>query len=114
MGNEVRVYADRAYDSSDIFNLLRNNFSTLSRGSPLRGKTARAIRNMEEDHWKRVHEYVKRWTMEIYFSGLRRFMGEIIRIRKPEYVIQEAGLKVLYYNMMRENDSLRELCDNVR
>ena len=41
--------------------------------------------------------------MEIYFSGLKRVMGEIIRARKSEYMIQEIGLKVLYYNMMREN-----------
>ena len=47
-GNEQRVYADRAYDSKSIFNLLRyngteaiipliKNFSILSRGS-LEGK----------------------------------------------------------------------------
>ena len=41
--------------------------------------------------------------MEIYFSGLKRVMDEIIRARNPEYMIQEVGLKVLYYNMMRKN-----------
>ncbi len=113
-GHEQKVYADKAYDSREIFNLLRNNgteaiiplrknFSTLSRGSPLRGKTARVIRNMGEEGWKRVHEYGKRWTVEIYFSGLKRVMGEIIRGRRTDYMIQEVGLKVLYYNMMREN-----------
>ncbi len=30
-------------------------------------------------------------------------MGKIIRERRTDYMIQEAGLKVLYYNMMREN-----------
>jgi len=51
-GHEQKVYADKAYDSKRIFNLLwkngaeaiiplRKNFSTLSRGSPLRGKTAK-------------------------------------------------------------------------
>ena len=113
-GHEQKVYADKAYDSRKIFNLLRNNgseaiiplrknFSTLSRRSPLRGKKAREIRNMGEEEWKRLHEYGKRWSVEIYFSGLKRVMGEIIRARKPEYMIQEVGLKVLYYNMMREN-----------
>ena len=113
-GHEQKVYADKAYDSREIFNLLRNNgteaiiplrknFSTLSRGSPLRGKTARVIRNMGEEGWKRVHEYGKRWTVEIYFSGLKRVMGEIIRARRTDYMIQEVGLKVLYYNMMRKN-----------
>ncbi|HLH85496.1 MAG TPA: IS5/IS1182 family transposase, partial [Thermoplasmataceae archaeon] len=81
----------------------RKNFSTLSRGSPLRGKTAREIRKLGEYQWKNIHEYGKRWSVEIYFSGLKRVMGEIIRARKPAYMIQEVGLKVLYYNMMREN-----------
>ena len=113
-GHEKRVYADKAYDSRKIFNLLRNNgseaiiplrknFSTLSRGSPLRVKTAREIRKLGEYQWKNIHEYGKRWSVEIYFSGLKRVMGEIIRARKPDYMIQEVGLKVLYYNMMREN-----------
>ena len=113
-GHEDRVYADKAYDSRKIFNLLRNNgseaiiplrknFSTLSRTSPLRGRTAREIRKLGEEQWKNLHEYGKRWTVEIYFSGLKRVMGEIIRARRPDYMIQEVGLKVLYYNMMREN-----------
>ena len=113
-GHEVKVFADKAYDSRKIFNLLRNNgteaiiplrknFSTLSRASPLRGKTARDIRKLGEEEWKHVHEYGKRWTVEIYFSGLKRVMGEIIRARRTDYMIQEVGLKVLYYNMMREN-----------
>ncbi|MCL4480019.1 MAG: IS5/IS1182 family transposase, partial [Candidatus Thermoplasmatota archaeon] len=70
---------------------------------PLRGKTAREIRKLGEDQWKNIHEYGKRWTVEIYFSGLKRVMGEIIRARRTDYMIQEVGLKVLYYNMMREN-----------
>ena len=50
-----------------------------------------------------IHEYGKRWTVEIYFSGLKRVMGEVIRARRTDYMIQEVGLKALYYNMMREN-----------
>ena len=113
-GHEKRVYADKAYDSRNIFNLLRNNgtdaiiplrknFSTSSRGSPLRGKTAREIKKIGEDQWKNIHEYGKRWTVEIYFSGLKRVMGEVIRARRTDYMIQAVGLKVLYYIMMREN-----------
>ena len=113
-GSEHRVFADKAYDSRKIFNLLRNsdlaaiipmskNFSTLSRTSPLRGKTAREIRKIVEEEWKSIHEYGKRWTVEVYFSCLNRVMGEVIRARRTDYMIQEVGLKVLYYNIMREN-----------
>ena len=102
-GSEHRIFADKAYDSKSIFNLLRKNFSTLLGTSPLRGKTAREIRKLGEEEWKRIHEYGKRWTVEIYFSGLKRVLGEIIRAKRTDYMIQEVGLKVLYYNIKREN-----------
>ena len=92
----MKIYADKTYDSRSMVNLLRKNFSTLSRASPLRGKTARKIRKMREEEWKRIHEYGKRWTVEIYFSGLKRVMGEIIWAKRTDYMIQEVGLKVLY------------------
>ena len=41
--------------------------------------------------------------MEIYLSGLKRVMGEIFMAKRTGYMIQEVGLKVLYYNIMREN-----------
>ena len=75
----------------------------MARGSPLRHRTARQIRNIGEDEWKRSHNYVRRWIVEIYFSDLKRVMGEVIKARKLEYVIQEIGLKVLYYNYLRSD-----------
>jgi len=47
-------------------------------------------------------EYGKRWNVEIYFSGLKRTMGEVIKAVKPEHIVQEIALKVQYYNIMRE------------
>ena len=52
--------------------VLRKNFRTTPRGSPLRHKTARQIRNIGDDEWKRIHNYGRRWIVEIYFSGLKR------------------------------------------
>ena len=71
-GKEDQVYADKAYDSRKIFNLLdsnsteaiiplRKNFRTVARGSPLRHRTARLIRNMGEEEWRRIHNYGRRW-----------------------------------------------------
>ena len=40
--------------------------------------------------------------MEIYFSGLKRVMGEIIKARRPEYTAQEIAMKVHYYNILRQ------------
>ena len=115
-GKEDQVFADKAYDSRKISNILdangteaiiplRKNFRTVARGSPLRHRTARLIRNMGEEEWKRIHDYGRRWIVEIYFSGLKRVMGEVIKARKLECVIQEIGFKVLYYNYLR-NDTM--------
>ena len=111
---EDQVFADKVYDSRKIFNLLdskgmdaiiplRKNFRTVARGSPLRHRTARQIRKIGEEEWKRIHDYGRRWIVEVYFSGLKRVMGEVIKARKLECVIQEIGLKVLYYNYLRSD-----------
>ena len=59
-GNEDQIFADKAYDSRKIFNLLdakgmdaiiplRKNLRTMTRGSPLRHRTARQIRKIGEE-----------------------------------------------------------------
>jgi len=45
----------------------------------------------------------KRWIVEIYFPGLKRVMGEIVKARRPEYRAQEIATKVYYYNVLRQN-----------
>jgi len=44
----------------------------------------------------------ERWNVEIYFSGLKRTMGEVIKANRPDYIFQEIALKVQYYNILRE------------
>jgi IS5 family transposase len=113
-GKEDQIFADKAYDSRKIFNLLdsngtdaiiplRKNFRTTARGSPLRHRIARRIHDLGEEQWKKNNNYGRRWIVETYFSGLKRVMGEVIKARKLEYVIQEIGLKVLYYNYLRSD-----------
>ncbi len=113
-GKEDQVFADKAYDSRTTFNLLdsngtnaiiplRKNFRTTVRRPPLRHRTARLILKIREEEWKRIHDYGRRWIVEIYFSGLKRVMGEVIKAGKLECVIQEIGLKVLYYNYLRSD-----------
>jgi hypothetical protein len=82
---------------------MRKNFRATAMGSPLRHRTAGLIRNIGEDDWKRIHNYGRRWIVEIYFSGLKRVMVEVIKARKVEYFIQEIDLKVLYYNYLRSD-----------
>lgn len=106
----LRIFGDKGYDSKAIFNAFssntvippRKNASSQSRGSPSRAKVVRLIRRTSENEWKNSVHYGKRWNVEIYFSGLKRTMGEVIKAIRPDYIAQEIALKVQYYNIMRE------------
>ena len=106
------VYADKGYDTKEIYNYLSNNgieavippkknATTKARGSPLRAKLVREIKKIGEEDWKRTVNYGKRWLIEIFFAGLKRVVGEIIRAKKDVYKIQEAVFKIYCYFLMR-------------
>ena len=80
----------------------RKNVSSGSRGSPARARIVRQIRRTEENEWKEFVDYGDRWNVEIYFSGLKRTMGEAIKAVRPDFIAKEIALKVQYYNMLRE------------
>ena len=48
-------------------------------------------------------QYGKRWRVEIFFSALKRVVGEVIRAKKLEYQIQEAVMKVYCYFLLRKD-----------
>ena len=107
--NILRLFGDRGYDSKYIYNMFgynaiippRKNASTESRGSSTRARIVRYIKKNSMEQWKENNSYGKRWLVEIYFSGLKRVMSEIIKAKKIEYIIQELALKVVNYNIMR-------------
>ena len=107
--NILRIFGDRGYDSKYIYNMFgynaiippRKNASTKSRGSYARAKIVRFIKKNSMEQWKENNSYSKRWLVEIYFSGLKRVMTEIIKAKKIEYIVQELALKVVNYNIMR-------------
>jgi len=63
---------------------LRKNHSTLSKGSPYSARIAKEIRRTSEIKWKNNNNYGKRWIVEIYFSGLKSVMGEIIKAKRHQ------------------------------
>ena len=101
-----KLYGDKGYDSREIYNELgdkavipvRRNASTLSKGSPYRSKITRFIKRFNKELWKIKNYYNLRWNVEIYFSGIKRLFGEVIRAVKPECIIHEMMLKVYFYN----------------
>jgi len=80
----------------------RENPSFQGGSSPARSGIVRQIRKTSEGEWMESAHYGKRWNVEIYFSGLKRTMGEAIKTVRPDYIVQEIALKVQYYNIMRE------------
>lgn len=100
-----RLFGDKGYHSKSIYNTFggnaiippRKNTSTKSRGSPSRTRIVRQIRRRWEKQWKESIEYGKSWYVEIYFSGLRSSMGEVIKAVRPDYIGQEIALEVQYY-----------------
>ena len=89
---------EHVHDAKAGKELLRS----VSRGSPARARIVRQIRSTSEKEWKESVDYGKRWHVEIYFSGLKRTMGEVIKAVRPDYIVQEIALKVQYYNVLRE------------
>ncbi|MGC9293850.1 MAG: transposase, partial [Thermoplasmata archaeon] len=81
----------------------RENSSTLSRDSPYRAKIVRSIRKEGIEEWKREVHYGKRWSVEIFFSALKRVVEETIRARKLIYQIHEAVMKIYCYFILRKN-----------
>ena len=95
-----KTYGDKAYDSKSIYNALcgkaiiplRKNYSTLSKGSPYRARIAREIRRTSLGEWKNNNNYGRRWNVEIYFSGLKSVMGEMIKAKRHQYIAQEIAM----------------------
>ncbi|MEM3193051.1 MAG: hypothetical protein QW292_13405, partial [Candidatus Parvarchaeota archaeon] len=56
--------------------------------------------------WMRERQYGKRWRVEIFFSALKRVMGEIIMAKKLKYQIQEAVMKICILNEKEYADEL--------
>ena len=115
LGKVSKVYGDGAYDSRRNFQYLsnrgvqavippRSNSRSLSRGKgPTRGRVVRRIKKIGLDEWKKEVQYGKRWRVEIFFSALKRTVGEVIMAKKLMYQIQEAVMKIYAYFLLRNN-----------
>ena len=97
-----KLYDNKGYDSKLIYNELdgkaviptRKNAITLSKGSLCRTRITR----FNEGLWKINKNYSLIWTVQIYFSGMKRLFSEIIIAVKQENIVQEMMLKVYFYN----------------
>jgi hypothetical protein len=108
----VRVYGDTAYDSRANFNLIgrelpsaepvikpRANASGRSRGSYLRGRTAKEFIK-DPKAWKTNHGYGQRWQIETTISTFKRKFGEYVRSISSIAILNEVVTKCLTYNIL--------------
>ena len=104
-----KVYADKAYDNRNNFNILddiniepaiiiRKNASTKSNGCPLRRDEVFLIKKIGFERWKQLKDIGRRWIAEIVFSSIKRVFGEDLLSKKFNAQKIEAGLKVMLYN----------------
>ena len=105
------VLADGGYDSRDNFNHLqdkgirpiiktRSNSSTKPKGSPLRARAVREMREIGYQRWKDKNRYGRRWAVETAFSAVKRIAGEYVSATKTANMLQEAKLKFAFYNIL--------------
>jgi hypothetical protein len=101
----ARLYADAGYDAEWIHQHCREKWGVESIIKP-NGQRADGRRNgrwraiMSAEHLK-DRDYGKRWSVESFFSGLKRTMGDSLRARKTSQMLAEATLKVLAYALRR-------------
>jgi hypothetical protein len=107
-----KVYADKAYDNRNNFNILddiniepaiiiRKNASTKSNGCPLRRDEVFLIKRLGFERWKQLKDIGRRWWIaEIVFSSIKRVFGEDLLSKKFNAQEIEAGLKVIYNQFM--------------
>ena len=105
-----KVYADKAYDNRNNFNILddinieptiiirKNASTTKSNGCPLRRDEVFLIKRLGFERWKQLKDIGRRWIAEIVFSSIKRVFGEDLLSKKFNAQKIEAGLKVMLYN----------------
>lgn len=101
----ARLYADGGYDAEWIHEHCRQQWGVESIIKPLshradgtRGGKWRS--GMSKRHLKK-QGYGRRWSVESFFSGLKRTMGSALSARRPDQMLAEASLRVLAYVLRR-------------
>ena len=101
----AKLYADRGYDAESTHELVRRDWGVESVIRPNLRRSG-AIRTgywrpqMTEQYLKQAG-YSKRWSVESFFSALKRTMGSMLRARRPDQLLAEAALRVLAYTLHR-------------
>jgi hypothetical protein len=100
-----RLYADAGYDAEAIHRLCREEWGVVSVIQPVQrradGRRGGYWRDKMSPAYLQQNQYQRRWTVESFFSGLKRTMGSTLRARQTQQKLAEAALRVLAYAIRR-------------
>jgi len=100
-----RFYADGGYDAEWLHQECRDKWGVESYIKPLHhrpdGSRSGRWRSLMSPEYLREHGYGRRWSVESFFSGLKRTMGAALRARRPDQMLAEASFRVLAYVLRR-------------
>jgi hypothetical protein len=104
-GRPSKLYADAGYDAEWIHEQCREQWRVESlikpagqRADGTRGGRWRA--QMSAEHLKQ-RGFGQRWSVESFFSALKRTMGSALTARRQTTLVAEAAFKVLAYALRR-------------
>lgn len=105
VGRPSKLFADAGYDAEWIHQECREKWKVesliaakISRADGTRGGHWRS--KMSADYLKN-RGYGKRWSVETFFSGLKRKVGSTLNSRKTSNQVGEAAWKLLAYAIFR-------------
>ena len=101
----VKLYADAGYDAEWIHEHCREQWGVASviPAVPRRadGTAGGKWRSQMTPEYLRQQGYNRRWSVESFFSALKRTIGSSLSARRPDQMLAEAALKVLAYSLRR-------------
>lgn len=100
-----KLYADGGYDAEWIHQQCREQWGVASVIKPLNhrpdGSRSGKWRNLMSEEYLQQEGYPRRWSVESFFSGLKRTMGSALAARRPDQMLAEASFRVLAYVLRR-------------
>lgn len=101
----AKLYADAGYDAEWIHKHCREQWGVMSiiPAVPRRadGTAGGKWRSQMTPEYVRQQGYNRRWSVESFFSALKRTIGSSLSARRPDQMLAEAALKVLAYALRR-------------
>ena len=100
-----KLYADAGYDAEWIHEHCREQWGVASiiPAVPRRadGTAGGKWRSQMTPEYLQKQGYTRRWSVESFFSALKRTIGSSLSARRPDQMLAEAALKVLAYTLKR-------------